>query len=218
MANNKKKEVIDTYSDQDVRSPTAALVEAEAKGTAARARQAVGVVSGVGGAISGVAKSLSEPLSAYFEAEANKEIARQRTNQAALKENQPILHELDTPFTTIRFDIGTRRRPIPVSVNVTLLNMFGLGDFAERIYADLLAVKAKNIPNNFSKEWDDVRTPRTQISGSNVTPLGTGTIPATPTETQTQMDRMQEYVLWWQANPWAGLAQQNAKKRELGLV
>ncbi len=173
------------YTDEEVARPAAALVEAESKGTAARAKQAVGTVQGVAGAISGVAKGLSDPLSAYFEAEANKEIARQKTNQAALKENQPILHELDIPFITLKLELGTRRRPIPVSINLSLLNLFGLGDFAERVLADSLALRAKNIPNNFSKEWDDVRTPRTAVPGSTVTALGTGVPPEVATAAET---------------------------------
>lgn len=206
------------YTDKDVRSPTAALVEAEAKGTAARAKGIEGVVGGVGGTISGVAKAFSDPISAYFEAEANKEIARQRTAQAALKENQPILHELDVPFITLKMDLGTKKKPIPFTLNFTLLNIFGLGDLAERIYADILTVKSKNTPNNFSKEWDDVRTPRTQVSGYNVTSITT-----TGTAAGANQVEAERIFADWLANVYgttgrfATRAERAAKRAELGL-
>lgn len=159
-------------------APSAAVIEAEAKAMTARGKAVGGVVSGVGGAVTGVAKGASDAISSYFEAEAVKEVARQRTQQAALKENAPILHELDVPFITVKMDLGTKRRPIPMSVNLTLLNMFGIGDTFERIYGDLRALKAGVIPRNFSSEWDDIRTPRTQQAGTRTNPPVADTVAA----------------------------------------
>lgn len=130
-------------------------------------------LAGAGSAFQGLGKitgAASNAVSSYFRAEADKEIARQRTSQAAVRENAPILHELDVPFIVVKFDLGTRKKPIPVAVNLTLLNLFGLGDTAERIYADARAMRLGNLPRNFSSEWDDIRTPRTERAGTSTNP------------------------------------------------
>lgn len=125
---------------------------------------------GISAASGKIAEAVTDPLSTYFTAEATKEVARQRKEEAALKANAPLLHELDVPFIQCTFNAGTKRKPIPVRLNLTLLNIFGFGDFTERVLADYAQIKNKGTPNNFSREWDDIRTPRTSQPGTTTNP------------------------------------------------
>jgi len=127
-----------------------------------------------GGAITGaVAGMAQDAASSYFQSEAIKEqarqeaiwrqeVARQATHQAAIAQNATIMHELDYPFLMLEGDLGTKRKPMPFRVNLSLLGSYGLGNLAVAVQQDMAAIEAGADPVHVSTFWQDARTPRTE--------------------------------------------------------
>jgi hypothetical protein len=117
-----------------------------------------------------------EPLSAAIQAQAqvavaqaqaNAEIiqAQQKTQQAAIQANQFILHELDRDFFHIEGKLGRGKNAPRYKIDGSVLDMFALGAIGEGLLWDYGEYRDGNQPRWFNAEWDDVRTPRTQIAG-----------------------------------------------------
>ena len=94
-------------------------------------------------------------------AEAQKEVARQQTHQAAIKENSEILHELDGKIFELDYDLGTKRKPAPARLRVSLLGAYGLANLAICLQQDMAALAAGVNPTEIGIAWADARTPRT---------------------------------------------------------
>ena len=130
---------------------------------------------------SGFMEPLSGAIKAYADiavAQANANTAiinsQQKTAQAALAVNPNILHELDRPVVNLKGKIGRGKNAPVYEVNASILDLFAFGSMVEGINKDMddfahqgeeLPVRDFRMPGWFNQEWDDVRTPRTQISG-----------------------------------------------------
>ena len=121
-----------------------------------------------------VAGSIASGASAYFQAEARKEVARQeaeankvkyqqQTHQVALQQNAGIMHELDKPFLRVELNAGTVRKPMPVSVDLSLLGAYGIANILDAVMQDEAHRAAGNWENadHVAMTWQDARTPRT---------------------------------------------------------
>ena len=122
----------------------------------------------------GFMQPLSDAITSYAniavaQANANAAIisAQQKTQQAALAVNAPIIHELDRAFFSFKGKMGRGKNAPLFNLDLSVLSAYALGDMLERIMADMKDYNQGLDPGWFSKEWDDVRTPRTQISGSS---------------------------------------------------
>ncbi len=120
----------------------------------------------------GFMQPLSDALKAYADiavaqANANAQIisAQQKTMQAAVGVNAPIIHELDRPFLTVKGRFGRGKNAPQYEFAGSVLDMYALGDLMERSLYDAKQYADGEDPSAFSYAWDEVRTPRTQISG-----------------------------------------------------
>lgn len=96
----------------------------------------VGLKKAQFGAIGGGAKAAGDATSAYFQAEAAKEVARQATHQAAVGANKGILHELDGTFLDYKGEVGTAKKPATLNVQLSILSAYMLGVMAEKLWND----------------------------------------------------------------------------------
>jgi len=108
-----------------------------------------------------VAGSIASGASAYFQAEARKEVARQeaeankvkyqqQTHQVALQQNAGIMHELDRPVFSIEGDIGTKSKPMPYKVDLSLLGAYGIANLLVSVQQDTAAIAAGADPVHIS--------------------------------------------------------------------
>jgi len=127
-----------------------------------------------GSAGGGVAGAAGKASAAYFDAEARKEVARQeaeankvkyqqQTHQAAIAENANILHELDGAMLRLEGNLGTEKKPMPVSLKLSILGAYGLANLVDAAMQDAAHREAGNWENadHVSMTWQDARTPRT---------------------------------------------------------
>lgn len=116
--------------------------------------------------LSGAIKAYADIAVAQANANAAIISAQQKTMQAAVQANAPILHELDRPFFSLKGKLGGGKKAPEFDLQLSVMDAYALGDLAERGYADMGQIADGDEPTNFSYGWDEVRTPRTQISGN----------------------------------------------------
>ena len=141
------------------------------------------------GGTGGIAGAAGKSTAAYFDAEARKVEARakadaiiveaqQKTHQVAISENTNILHELDGALLRIDFDAGTKSKPMPGSLKLSLLGAYGLANLFVAIQQDLASIEANVDPVHLSTYWQDARTPRTDKFRNTTPPAPPSTDPA----------------------------------------
>lgn len=122
---------------------------------------------------SGFMQPLSDAITSYAniavaQAQANAAIitAQQKTQQQALQVNAPIIHELDRPFFNLKGKTGRGKNAPTFNIDLSILGAYALGDMIERMSMDLKEFNEGIDPGWFSREWDNIRTPRTQVGGT----------------------------------------------------
>ena len=128
---------------------------AEAKAAAAKA---------AGEAAGGVAEAISSVFVAQQQAIASIEKARQETKAEAVKSNSLMLHELDRVFLTYETKWGRRNKETgeakhKLTLDLSILDMYAMGDLAERLIGDLEQLDKKAVPTNMTNGWLLARAP-----------------------------------------------------------
>jgi hypothetical protein len=144
--------------------------------------------------LSGAIKAYADIAVAQANANAAIIAAQQKTAQAALGANAPILHELDRPFVTIKGRTGRGKHAAEYEVNASVLDLYALGDLAERGMMDADLIADGKTADSFSYGWDEVRSPRTQISGK---PTGVTAERPRPAPQKSDWDK---FVDWWNSD------------------